>query len=605
MRMMTFRQFTIIGMNKNGTAQPRGRVDALGLFCYGDEVPETEEKRTMRTKRLGDMLIELGLLTEEQLKQALEFQAKEKDRLGTTLVKHHFITEHQLIDALRMQLGIEYIDLTKIDIMPEMSAYVPKNLAKRMNIVPVRVSKDQLFLAMADPLNFMAIEEAQRTSRKRIVPMIASEPAVKHAINVLYGNEGAAQAMAQIRAESAASAEPEAARLAENPESTTPMVRLVNSIIERAYLENASDIHFEPTEEEMAVRMRIDGQLHRIMTIPVELKDSVTSRLKIMAGLDIVEKRIPQDGRAVLSMKGTDLDMRMSTLPTIYGEKVVIRILRRNEDALNRRSIGIPAAEDEKVDKLLGLTSGVIMIVGPTGSGKSSTMYTLVRELLSDRTNLITLEDPVEYHIKGATQVQINEKVGLTFASGLRSILRQDPDIICVGEIRDGETAEIAMRAAMTGHLVITTIHTEDAISAINRLRDMGVAPYLIAAGLRGVISQRLLRRICPNCKEEYEPPKKALELAGIPDVSGRIYWHGSGCDHCFHSGYRGRIGVFEVMIVQEGLRRCIMEGADRSQFMEVAKKESAYIPMAEHALKMVENGTTTVDEIIRTLFMF
>lgn len=556
----------------------------------------------MRTKRLGDMLIELGLLTNDQLKQALEFQAKEKDRLGTTLVKHNFITEHQLIDALRMQLGIDYIDLTKTDITPEMSSYVPKNLAKKMNIVPVRVSKDQLYLAMADPLNFMAVEEAQRTSKKRIVPMIASEPAVKHAINVLYGNEGAAQAMAQIRAETAAAAENEIARTSENQENATPMVRLVNSIIERAFLENASDIHFEPSEEEMVVRMRIDGQLHRIMTIPVELKDSVTSRLKIMSGLDIVEKRIPQDGRAVLPMKGTDLDMRTSTLPTIYGEKVVIRILRRNEEALNRRSIGMSASEDAKIDKLLGLTSGVIMIVGPTGSGKSSTMYTLVRELLSDRTNLITLEDPVEYHIKGATQVQINEKVGLTFASGLRSILRQDPDIICVGEIRDGETAEIAMRAAMTGHLVITTIHTEDAISAIDRLRDMGVPPYLIASGLRGVISQRLLRRICTSCKTEYVPPEKALELAKMPDIPGKIYWHGAGCDRCFHSGYRGRIGVFEVMTIQEGLRRCIMEGADRQKFMEVARKESGYITMAEHAQEMVDKGITTVDEVIRTL---
>ena len=321
-----------------------------------------------------------------------------------------------------------------------------------------------------------------------------------------------------------------------------------------------------------------------------------------MSGLDIVEKRIPQDGRAVLPMKGTDLDMRTSTLPTIYGEKVVIRILRRNEEALNRRSIGMAASEDAKIDKLLGLTSGVIMIVGPTGSGKSSTMYTLVRELLSDRTNLITLEDPVEYHIKGATQVQINEKVGLTFASGLRSILRQDPDIICVGEIRDGETAEIAMRAAMTGHLVITTIHTEDAISAIDRLRDMGVPPYLIASGLRGVISQRLLRRICTSCKTEYVPPKKALELAKMPDIPGKIYWHGVGCDRCFHSGYRGRIGVFEVMTIQEGLRRCIMEGADRQKFMEVARKESGYITMAEHAQEMVDKGITTVDEVIRTL---
>lgn len=386
----------------------------------------------MRTKRLGDMLLELGLITEGQLKEALDYQAKEKERLGTTLIKHHYITEGQLIDALRMQLGIDYIDLTRVDISPEMSRFVPKNLAKKMTIVPVRISKDQLYLAMADPLNFMAIEEAQHTSKKKIVPMIASEPAVKRAINILYGNEGAAEAMAQMQAETAAAQEVRQGQTAarEGQENVTPMIRLVNSIIERAISENASDIHFEPTEEEMVVRMRIDGQLHRIMTIPSELKDSVISRLKIMSQLDIVEKRIPQDGRAVMHLRGKDIDMRISTLPTLYGEKVVIRILKRNEETLNRRGIGIPAVEDAKIDTLLGLTSGVIMIVGPTGSGKSSTMYTLIRELLSDRTNLITLEDPVEYHIKGATQVQINEKVGLTFASGLRSVLRQDPDII-------------------------------------------------------------------------------------------------------------------------------------------------------------------------------
>lgn len=544
----------------------------------------------MRTKRLGDMLLELGLITEGQLKEALDYQAKEKERLGTTLIKHHYITEGQLIDALRMQLGIDYIDLTRVDISPELSRFVPKNLAKKMTIVPVRISKDQLYLAMADPLNFMAIEEAQHTSKKKIVPMIASEPAVKRAINILYGNEGAAEAMAQMQAETAAAQEVRQGQTAarEGQENVTPMIRLVNSIIERAISENASDIHFEPTEEEMVVRMRIDGQLHRIMTIPSELKDSVISRLKIMSQLDIVEKRIPQDGRAVMHLRGKDIDMRISTLPTLYGEKVVIRILKRNEETLNRRGIGIPAVEDAKIDTLLGLTSGVIMIVGPTGSGKSSTMYTLIRELLSDRTNLITLEDPVEYHIKGATQVQINEKVGLTFASGLRSVLRQDPDIICVGEIRDGETAEIAMRAAMTGHLVITTIHTEDAISAIDRLRDMGVAPYLIAAGLRGVISQRLLRKICPNCKTQIQPPKKALEMAGIPENPGKLYWQGAGCDQCFHSGYRGRIGVFEVMLIQEELRRCILEGADRTRFLEAARRSE---PVCSDAGTRAEAG--------------
>ena len=555
----------------------------------------------MKTKRLGDMLLEMNLISEDQLKEALAIQKQENERLGTTLVKHGYITESQLEDTLRMQLGIDYIDLTKTDIAPEMSKLIPKSLAKSAKIVPVKVYNDSLFLAMADPLNFVAIEEAQTTSKKRIIPMIASFNAVEHAINVLYGNEGAAEAMAQMRAQAGITEEEirptETAANADN----APTIRLVNSIIERAYTENASDIHWEPSEGDMVIRMRIDGRLHRILTIPRNLQDSVISRLKIMSRLDIVEKRVPQDGRAKLRIKQTDLDLRVSTLPTIYGEKVVIRLLRRNEEQLNRRGIGLPAEEDAKIDKLLGLTSGVIMIVGPTGSGKSSTMYTLVRELLSETTNLITLEDPVEYQIAGATQVQINEKVGLTFASGLRSILRQDPDIICVGEIRDGETAEIAMRAAMTGHLVITTIHTEDAVSAIDRLHDMGVAPYLISAGVRGIISQRLLRRICPNCKTEDHPTAEQVQLSGLRNYPGRKFYHGLGCDHCFHSGYRGRIGDFEILLMNDALRKCITDGADKQEFRRLAR-QTGYITMLENAEHLVDEGITTVDEVTRTL---
>ena len=298
---------------------------------------------------------------------------------------------------------------------------------------------------------------------------------------------------------------------------------------------------------------------------------------------------------------GTEVDLRVSTLPTIYGEKIVIRILMRNGEKLNRRGIGMPEAEDAKLDRLLGLRAGVIMIVGPTGSGKSSTMYALVNELLSENTNLITLEDPVEYNIAGATQVQINEKLGLTFASGLRAILRQDPDIICVGEIRDGETAEIAMRAAMTGHLVITTIHTEDAVSAVDRLRDMGVPGYLIAAGVRGIISQRLLRRICPSCKEEYVPEPGELQAAGLPEKPGRIYYKGKGCDLCFHCGYRGRIGDFEVLLMNDKLRRCITEDQGKQRFRELAK-ETGYHTMLENAEALVLSGVTSIEEVAQNL---
>ena len=546
------------------------------------------------------MLVSSHVITEDQLNQALQMQKEQKKRLGQVLVDNGFITEAQLIDTLRIQLGIDYIDLGKADIDPTMSKYIPKSLAKKALIVPVSVSKDSLFLAMADPLNFMALEEAHDTSKKRIIPMIASQTAVEHAINVLYSNEGAAEAMAQMMADAGLTKDEIKTPEEENVEDA-PTIRLVNSIIERAYNEKASDIHFEPTETEMVIRLRVDGRLHRIMTIPGDLMGSVTSRLKVMAHLNIVEKRIPQDGRAVLKLKQNDVDMRMSTLPTIYGEKIVIRILGTEGSMLTREGIGIPKSENAKVDRLLKNTSGVIMIVGPTGSGKSSTMYALMQELLSEHTNLITLEDPVEYHIDGATQVQINEKVGLTFANGLRSILRQDPDIICVGEIRDGETAEIAMRAAMTGHLVITTIHTEDAVSAIDRLKDMGVAPYLISAGLRGIISQRLLRRICPTCKEEYTPEAASLSLAKIRTYPGRKFFHGKGCDNCYHSGYRGRIGVFEILMMNDELRHCITSGGDKQEFSRLAEK-TGYVTMLEHADELVEEGITTVDEIIRTI---
>ena len=306
-----------------------------------------------------------------------------------------------------------------------------------------------------------------------------------------------------------------------------------------------------------------------------------------------------------MKVKGRDVDMRVNTLPTIFGEKIVIRILGKDEKMLTRQGIGMVFAEDNsKVDRLLANTSGVIMIVGPTGSGKTSTMFTLIREMLNESTNLVTLEDPVEYNIPGATQVQINEKVGLTFASGLRAILRQDPDIICVGEIRDGETAQIAMRAAITGHLVITTIHTEDAVTAIDRLKDMGVEPYLISAGLRGIISQRLLRRVCPHCRTEYIPDQKILEISPIKMLPGEKFYHGKGCDQCFHTGYRGRIGAFEILLMNDELRRAITSNADKQAFRETAARTSGYVTMMQNAEKLVEEGITTVEEVERTILV-
>ena len=558
----------------------------------------------MKSKRLGDILISDGLLTQEQLEEALAQQKQTHERLGAVLIEYGYITEKELIDALRNQLGIDFIDLTKTTIDPSMSRYIPKALAQEYEIVPIQVVRDNLFIAMSDPLNFMAIERARNTSRKNIVPMIASSAAVKHAINILYENVNAAEAMAAMRAE-AGIREDAVVESGQDAAEEGPTIRLVNSIIERAMVESCSDIHIEPTEGDMQIRMRIDGRLHKVLTIPADLKDSVISRIKVMSHMNIVERRIPQDGRIKMKVKGRDVDMRVNTLPTIFGEKIVIRILGKDEKMLTRQGIGMVFAEDNsKVDRLLANTRGVIMIVGPTGSGKTSTMFTLIREMLNESTNLVTLEDPVEYNIPGATQVQINEKVGLTFASGLRAILRQDPDIICVGEIRDGETAQIAMRAAITGHLVITTIHTEDAVTAIDRLKDMGVEPYLISAGLRGIISQRLLRRVCPHCRTEYIPDQKILEISPIKMLPGRKFYHGKGCDQCFHTGYRGRIGAFEILLMNDELRRAITSNADKQAFRETAARTSGYVTMMQNAEKLVEEGITTVEEVERTILV-
>ena len=556
----------------------------------------------MKGKRLGDILVSQKIITNDQLMEALSLQKQQGKRLGQTLIDNGFITENQLIDTLRYQLGIDYIDLSKIDIPVEMSEWIPKSVAVSNGIVPVSVSKDTLFIAMEDPLNFYAIEEAKQVSKKKIVPMIASRTAIEHAINSLYGNEKAAKAIAQMRSEAGISEE--SIRSTPEPQESEqdgPTIRLINSIIERAYEENASDIHFEPTKGDMIVRIRVDGILHKILTIPSDLKDSATSRLKVMSHINITEKRIPQDGRAVMMLNGKEVDMRFSTLPTIYGEKTVIRLLSGDASMLNRAGIGMPEAESGKLDKLLATTSGVILIVGPTGSGKSSTMYTLAQELISESTNLITLEDPVEIKFEGATQVQINEKVGMTFASALRSVLRQDPDIICVGEIRDGETAEIAMRAAMTGHLVLSTIHTEDAFSAIDRLKDMGVEPYLIGGAVRGIISQRLVRRICPDCREEYTPDPELVKYAGIRNPQSVHFYHGKGCHHCFESGYRGRIGVFEILPINAQLRDVIASGITGTKLREMVMQQG-FTPMIANGRKLVQEGVTTVDELVRTV---
>lgn len=555
----------------------------------------------MKNKRLGEMLVDAGVLTEEKVQEALMLQKGTGKRLGTVLVENHFITEDQLIETLRMQLGIDFIDLNKAKIDPSLATVVPRSIARQYRVVPVKMQNDRLWIAMEDPLNFRAIEAVKETTRKRVTPMIAYSNAISRAISVLYENEGAALAIEEMKEERGITETiEEAANNAEKASSAAPTVKLVNSILERGIAEKASDIHIEPGEKEMNVRIRVDGRLHSILTVPHDLQSAVISRLKVMGDMNITERRVPQDGRAQYQKTdGSHVDLRLNTLPTIHGEKVVIRILSRDQNTLNRKGIGITERDNARFDRILRNSAGMILIVGPTGSGKTSTLYTMIQELKKDSVNMISLEDPVEFQIDGITQVAINEKVGLTFASALRACLRQDPDIICIGEIRDGETAQIAMRAAMTGHLVLSTIHTEDAVSAIDRLKDLGVEPYLIGGAIRGIVSQRLVRKICPNCREEIKPDQQLLDLIGIKDPENHHFYHGKGCHMCFDTGYRGRTGVFEILTMNAELREAITRGANGTDLRKMVARQGDFVPMIVNGRDLVEKGITTLDEVV------
>ena len=559
----------------------------------------------MAYMRLGDLLVASGVITNEQLNKALELQKKSKQRLGDVLIENKFITEQHLIEALQIQLGAEFVDLTAVSIPVELAKYVPKNIAKRFCVVPVKLVKDTLYLAMSDPLDFVAQEEVKTASRRRVIPMIATRRATEQAISRLYGSEGTARVIEEMKREAGSSSQDIIpAQMAQETASSgdsAPTIRFVNSLIERAFTERASDIHLEPQDGEMVVRMRIDGLLRRVLTVPAELQNTVISRLKIMGGMNIAEHKIPQDGQALVQVKGHALDLRISSMPTVYGEKIVLRLLDKSAQGMSKEAIGLEGRDLECYKALLKNTSGVILLVGPTGSGKSTTMCAMLQDLAREEINIVSLEDPVEYHIPGVNQCQINEKTGMTFANGLRAILRQDPDIISVGEIRDGETASIAMRSAITGHLVLSTLHTNDSVSAVFRLRDIGVEPWLIASALRGVISQRLVRKICPHCKRGYQPSEEELELLGMPADTKTTFYKGEGCPECHHSGYAGRRAAFEILMINGKLRRLISQDGTIDDLTAQARADG-YVTMRESCRDLVLRGITTAEEAARTI---
>ena len=553
--------------------------------------------------RLGELLKSSGIISDEQLEVALELQKQTKQRLGDILIEYNFITNSELIEALQMQLGIDFIDLTAVSIPVELTKFVPRNIAKEHCIVPVKLASDNLYIAMSDPLDFIAQEVVKKISNKNVIPMIAAKKAVEQVIATLYGSEGTARAIEDMKREMGTGdiLPGQREETADEDINKAPTIRFVNSIIERAFLERASDIHIEPQKEEVFVRMRIDGLLHKILTVPSDLQSTVISRLKIMGGMNISERKIPQDGHAMITVKDHSIDIRMSVMPTVYGEKVVLRLLDKSSHEISRHTIGLTGEDEAKYDALLSNSNGIILLVGPTGSGKSTTMCAMLSELAGEEVNVVTLEDPVEYDITGVNQCQINEKTGMTFASGLMAILRQDPDIIGVGEIRDSETAAIAARAAITGHLVLSTLHTNDSISAVHRLMDIGVEPYMISSALKGVISQRLVRKICPHCKTAYKPTDEEKQLLGLTETDNIQLYKGEGCPECHHSGYSGRQAVFEILTLTKKMRSMISESASEEQ---LAKEAAAgdFTPMKNACKKLVLEGVTTVEEALKAI---
>ncbi|MEG0756369.1 MAG: GspE/PulE family protein, partial [Oscillospiraceae bacterium] len=497
------------------------------------------------------------------------------------------ITEEQLIGQLSIQLGVQIADLSAYPPSPDAGKLLPQAVALKYRIVPLGLNGQDLYIAMTDPLNFLAIEEAKRSSGKKIVPMIATHADVDKSFSRLYGSVGATMALQDMNRELTGISGTDSGGVGsssniEDDPSAAPTVRLVNSILERAITERASDLHFEPQENEMVVRLRIDGSLHALYHIPVSAMNAVVSRLKVMGNMDIAERKIPQDGRANIRIKERNVDLRISTLPTVYGEKLVIRLLDKSVANLGHQGIGLKGTSLERYELLLRNSSGVILISGPTGSGKSSTMYTMIQDLNTEGVNLVTLEDPVEFNTKGVNQCQINEKTGMSFAGG--------------------ETASIAMRAAITGHLVLSTIHTNDTIATVDRLLDMGVEPFLISTALKGVMAQRLVKRICPRCKEAYHPSHEDCELSGIPYTPELLFYKGRGCPECFNTGYRGRAAVFEILVIDNVVRKLISTRADRDAILAHLNGTS-FLSLAAFSRQMVLDGITTVQEASRTIY--
>ncbi len=565
--------------------------------------------------RLGEILVKEKLVSQEQLQKALEHQKQSGGRLGAALVKLGFVSDEEITGVLSRQYGVPAINLAYYEIDASVVKLVPQETAARYQVVPLSRVGSTLTIAMVDPTNVFAMDDIKFMTGLNVEPVVASETAITEAINKFYGAAAAPEQdlekfMTKLGAEEAdveAVQEEAEASLSEleHAAEEAPVIKLVNMMLSEALSRGASDIHIEPYEKEYRVRFRIDGVLQTIMTPPLKLRDAITSRVKIMAKLDISEKRLPQDGRIMLRFmkdgKKKELDFRVSCLPTLFGEKIVLRLLDKENLRLDMTKLGFEPESLAKFEKAILKPYGMVLVTGPTGSGKTNTLYSSIARLNQPETNIMTAEDPVEFQLPGINQVQMKEQIGLNFAAALRSFLRQDPNIILVGEIRDFETAEIAVKAALTGHLVLSTLHTNDAPSTISRLMNMGVEPFLVATSVHLICAQRLVRRVCTECKEEVKlPPQALIDIGYTPEEAKTAKaYKGRGCDRCNGSGYKGRTGLYEVMEINDELRELILVGASA---LELKKKaiEQGMLSLRRSGLVKIAAGMTTIEEVIR-----
>jgi type IV pilus assembly protein PilB len=564
--------------------------------------------------RLGELLTKASLITQDQLKDALKMQKETGGKLGETLIKLGFVSEEDITECLSQQFGVPSINLAHFEIDAGVIKLIPADVARKYNILPVNKTGATITIAMADPTNVFAMDDIKFMTGYNVEPVVASELGIKAAIDNYYGTTSSLELKRVMedlqQAESAdlevldEEEEMNLEQLVDSAEEA-PVVKLCNLILTDAIKRGASDIHVEPYEKEYRVRFRIDGILYEIMNPPLKLKDAITSRLKILAKLDISEKRLPQDGRIKLKMKlnekNKELDFRVSVLPTLFGEKVVLRLLDKDNLRLDMTKLGFEPESLVKFEEAIFKPWGMVLVTGPTGSGKTNTLYSALAKVNSPEVNIMTAEDPVEFNLPGINQVQMKESIGLNFAATLRSFLRQDPNIILVGEIRDFETAEIAIKAALTGHLVLSTLHTNDAPSTINRLMNMGIEPFLVATSVQLIAAQRLARRICANCKEAVDMAPQALLNLGFKkeEIGTFTVYKGRGCDKCNNTGYKGRVALIEVMTIDDDIRELILSGGTAIDIKRKAN-DAGMISLRRSGLVKIKDGVTTIDEVVR-----